>query len=347
MDYHLLQHHTVEIYDLENQKSNILKVPARTLLKSQRFDLFAKLFYIRNIENAPEAAYRVYIEHIMAFNPDGKEPGRDDKNGINDFISSFDKLITDFRTHEFDDTISIIPVDKNGVILDGSHRVAALAYFDQQVTIAQFVNVVSKCKFDYKYFLDRGLAWDVCDRIAWEMAHWLDNLFVACLWPRLGGDKEKQIAIQELEHRHSISYVKVLNVNMKSLSLFVSEIYKKQSWTANQYAVRDKAMRICGGRGKKTWFVFFENDIPFDELLIEKEFLRNRFGCAKDSLHITANILETRQIAFLALTPKGMSTWLSKAHSSFLLVVKEKWHYFKKVTWINIKSRIWKFVHGC
>ena len=341
-----MQRHTVEIYDLENHECQIYKVPARSLLKSQRFDLFAKLFYIRNVETEPEEACKVYAEHIKAFNPDGKEPGREDKNGVDDFIFAFDKLIAYFSAHEFDDTISIIPVDKNGVILDGGHRVAALAFFDRQVTIAQFGEVVSKCDFDYKYFMDRGLAWDVCDKIAWEMTRWLDDLFVACLWPRLSGDKEKMEAIRELGRKHSISYVKKVNVNLESLCLFVAEIYKAQAWTTNHNAVCDKAMRINGDRGKKAWFVFFNTVSSLNDLLIEKEHLRDRFGNAKDSLHITDNIEETRQIASLILTPEGLSLWQIGAQFRLPLVIDEKWLYFKNVTWMNMKSKIWHLMHG-
>ena len=111
-------------------------------------------------------ATKVYSEHIKAFNPDFKEPGRDDKNGCSDFINDFNAIIRQFKNNEFDDSISIVPVDKNGIILDGSHRLAALAYYNRTITIARFHNVTAKCRFDYDYFLNRGLSRTIADIIA-------------------------------------------------------------------------------------------------------------------------------------------------------------------------------------
>ena len=62
------------------------------MLISPRFDLFAKVYYIRMREENRVEAERVYKEHIKAFNPDFKEPGRDDKSGYDDFVSSFDQF---------------------------------------------------------------------------------------------------------------------------------------------------------------------------------------------------------------------------------------------------------------
>ena len=114
MDYSLLQEHTIEIYQLRGHECRIEKVPARSLLTPQRFDLFAKIYYIGNVSTNRESAMRVYGEHIKAFNPDGREPGRDDKQDVNDFVSVFDQIITHFKDHDFDDEVSVVPVDGNG-----------------------------------------------------------------------------------------------------------------------------------------------------------------------------------------------------------------------------------------
>jgi hypothetical protein len=51
-----IQKHTIDIYDLKSKKYQVEIVNARDLLTTSRFDLFAKLFYIRNIDNDKELA---------------------------------------------------------------------------------------------------------------------------------------------------------------------------------------------------------------------------------------------------------------------------------------------------
>ena len=136
-----LQKHTVDLYDLKNKDFELCKVPAHDLITVSRFDLFAKLIYIKYRKSKPHFAKKIYSEHIKAFNPDLKEPGRKDKNGLEDFITTFDKLIDYFENNEFDPEQSLIPVSENGEILDGSHRIAALAFFKKEVSILKFKNV--------------------------------------------------------------------------------------------------------------------------------------------------------------------------------------------------------------
>ena len=346
MDYNLLQEHTVNIYQLRCRDCVIRHVNARSLLKPQRFDLFAKLYYIKNVTKHKEDALRVYREHIKAFNPDGHEPGRQDKNEIQDFVSAFDFLIEHFKDNDFDDEISVIPVDRNGVILDGAHRVAVLAYYDKTVTIAQYQDIVAKCNFDYKYFQDRGLAWAICDIIAYEMTKWCDNLFVACLWPRIGNEKIKLDAIEQISSNHRVVYTKKLSVNLTSLSRFVHTVYQSQSWTDNDFAVQDKAIRIYGNDNQVIWFAFFENVDPLEKMIAEKERWRAKYGYAKDSLHVTDSNAETLQIANLVLTKEGLSDWLEVSNvNKFCQITEEKWYYFKKVTWMNLKSKVWQLLH--
>lgn len=341
MDFSLLQEHTVDIYQLKSHDCKVEKVPARSLLAPQRFDLFAKLFYISNLENDRDNALKVYNEHIKAFNPDGKEPGREDKNGVNDFVAAFDHIIDQFRNHEFDDTISIIPVDKNGVILDGAHRVAALAYFNREVTIVRFDDVEAKCDFDYNYFKNRGLPWDVVDVIALEMVKWLDQLLVACLWPSTDG-QQKQSVVEEIAARHLVAYRKDIRCDLRSLANFVGYIYRGQDWTRNADYVLDKASRVYGKSSLS--LVLFVSGTSLDQILAEKDKIRQMIGKGKDSLHIADNHDETMDIAAVTLDKSRQSQWMASQTlgllNSFADSVKERWLIFKKVKWIAFKVRV-------
>ncbi len=337
----LIQKHTVEIYQLARKECQIKRVKARSLLSPKRFDLFAKLFYIANASRNRDVAIRVYTEHIKAFNPDGKEPGREDKHNTEDFICAFNKLIEEFKTSEFDDSVSIVPVDKNGIILDGAHRVAALAFYDKDIVIAQFFEVCSKADFDFVYFKNRGLAWDICDLIASEMLLWLNDSHVACLWPKMTS-RDKELAYKKISLNHTISYQKDIKISLSSLVYFVKTIYSEQDWTKSKAAVEDKAMR-CYRNNSMLSLVFFTTSDDLDALIKEKKELRNVFGDGKDSLHITDNNNETIQIANLTLNINKLKRW-NKAETGVAHCFKQRLNerilYFKKIQWIDFKVSV-------
>lgn len=345
MDFNLLQKHTVEIYQLESHECSIKRVQARTLLKPQRFDLFAKLFYISNVSTHPEEALKVYTEHIKAFNPDGREPGRDDKNGAQDFVSVFDEIIELFRNNEFDEKVSVVPVDKNGIILDGAHRVAALAYFDKSVTIAQFDDVEAVCDFDYTYFKNRGLAWEIADIIALEMAKWVEPLLVACLWPSTT-PKQKSLVLDKLDNSHNIAYRKDIRCDLRSMANFVGYIYRAQDWTQNQDYVLDKASRVYGKSSLS--IVFFMSETSLESILKEKDDIRQLLGMGKDSLHIADSHEETLDIATVTLDKSRLSQWMANQTLSFVNQmynrVNERWLIFKKIHWITFKVRVYNLI---
>lgn len=334
----LIQEHTRLIYHLDDKNFNIRTIKARELLIGERFDIFAKLFYIRYKETNKAKALEVYTKHIKAFNPDGKEPGREDKLSIADFTTVFDDLISYFKDNEFDASISVIPVDSDGVILDGAHRLAALAYYDKDVTIAQFSDVKSKCKFDYNYFMNRGLRWEICNLIALEMVRWLPNVYCVCLWPKLS-IKDKEVIFGDLSAKHNIIYKRAIHINLSALTKFVQEIYKEQDWTKSFTSVQNKALRCYGNSGVLK-VVFIESKLSLNEMIEEKEELRKHFNYGKDSLHITDNSKETYDIANLVLDCDKLISW-NPNQASKLNRIKEKISerilYFKKVQWINFK----------
>lgn len=345
IDVSKFQEHTVRLYCLDNSPYTIETVDARSLLVVERFDLFAKLFYVEFRETKAELARKIYIEHIKAFNPDAKEPGREDKKSFQDFVSSFNALIDNFRDGEFDDTVSIVPVDKNGIILDGAHRVSALAYYNKKVRIARFSDVECVCRFDYKYFKLRGLSWLTCDFIANYMVKWCKNLYVACLWPRLSS-QQKDMAERVLETHYQVAYVKEHRSNLQSLSSLMGLVYESQSWTKNRVALMDKASN-CYGKSHVIRFVFFSAKGGLDAVLEIKEELRQRFGKGKHTVHITDNVYETMLISPYVLSEKRFE-WQKNNKLSFLSKMreslKEQIFMFKNIYLIQAKVAVAKIL---
>lgn len=350
INFSLLQAHTVKIYSLEQKKYELQNVSARSLLTGQRFDLFAKLFYIRNRQKNKSLALEVYKQHIRAFNPDLREPGREDKNNYDDFISTFDALIDDLTINGFDSSKSLIPVDEDGVILDGAHRLCALAYADKQVRIVKFKDVKSKAKFDYDYFLKRGLSWKTADIIAFEMVRWLPNMLIACLWPRMGNLNVKNKTLEFINRQYPLCYRKSVNTNLESFVYFVAKIYETQPWVGNAsngYAgARNKALN-CFASNKQIVFALFEFDKLEDVIALKAE-IRQCFQCEKHSIHITDNVDESRDIAKLIFDSNTLNKWnkiSSGVMSRLRETIREKIFYFKNITLIKWKVVMAKFLN--
>ena len=235
-----------------------------------------------------------------------------------------------------------MPVDKHGVILDGAHRVAALAYFGRDITIAKFSDVEAVCTFDFNYFKNRGLSWTIGDTIALELVKWIKGIYAACIWPS-NTQENQQLAINKLSQDYPIAFIKSIRCDLSSLSHFVGHIYRTQEWTRNDEYVLDKASRIYGM--SNLLVAFFKAPTDLDLILDEKEKIRQLLGKGKDSIHITDNESETLDLARAVLTPDGLNQWMSARNRSLfhrlMDTIRERWFVFKKVQWVAFKVKVY------
>ena len=341
----LIQKHTIDIYNLTQKRYRIEKVKARDLLSVYRFDLFAKLYYIRNRYKDEKQALKVYIQHIMAFNPDMKEPGRKDKNSISDFISAFDCLISCFEQYDFDDSLSLVPVSEDGVILDGAHRVAALAFYNKEITIVRFYDVRPKCRFDYNYFLKRGLSFDIANIIAEELLKWKSNVYAACLYFEIG--KNKNRVASHIGESYPICYEKIWKMHLKVFVTFINYVCKNELCVRGGAEVKDKSIQIFKPNSS-IYFVFFQTDSS-EEVFALKEKIKNLYPCEKHFVYVTDNIEKTRNVAYFVLNKKGVQQWLGHSLNFRLLQCKEyineKFFFIKNVQWLKLKIFVSGLLH--
>lgn len=128
----------------EDSEYELFDIYAKNLLTIKRIDLVIKYYYIecREKNKNLEFAREIYIKHIEAFT-DGTftEAGNPDKNSIEKYIEAFDDLIDDFKINGYCSDISIIPIGKDNELIDGSHRTACAAYFNQKIRVMRFSNI--------------------------------------------------------------------------------------------------------------------------------------------------------------------------------------------------------------
>ena len=122
------------------------------LTSKYRYDVFIKYYYVQAyLENKNyKLAQNMYLEHIKSFNnfiePDGK------KKGKKEFIENFNTLINDIKINGINKTI--IPITKNGEIIDGTHRLAIALYLNIKIQFAIFD--LLDANYSKEFFLNRG-----------------------------------------------------------------------------------------------------------------------------------------------------------------------------------------------
>ncbi|MFT4261026.1 MAG: hypothetical protein ACMXX9_01185, partial [Candidatus Woesearchaeota archaeon] len=86
-----------------------------------RLDIIIKYLYVKSyVENNNYEYYKkLYLTSIKIING-GFE---DNKKSIDDFLNKFNKLITSIQKKGFNKKYSI-PIGKDGIILNGAHRLA-------------------------------------------------------------------------------------------------------------------------------------------------------------------------------------------------------------------------------
>ena len=136
----------------KRNKIRIFETMPINLISKYRYDVFIKYYYVQAYitKKNYELAKEIYLNHIKSFNNFTEPDGR--KNEPNDFIQSFNNLIDTIKYTGINKTI--IPVTKNGEIIDGAHRLSIALYLNLKIQFAIF----DLLDVDYSkdFFVERG-----------------------------------------------------------------------------------------------------------------------------------------------------------------------------------------------
>lgn len=302
--YNLLTHYLIEGNKITpDTPYEIEEIDAKELLTPERIDLMAKWIYIDAKEKGVDmtGARDIYAKHIEAFSEGTfTEPGTEEKNTLDKYYDTFDKLIEDIRENGFDSQKSLVPVGKDNVLLDGAHRCVCAAYFGKKVKVIRFESIMKD--YGTEFFKRRFLEEDVLDQLVVNYCKVKNNLFCACLWPAaeaaLSDDAEKIIQ----EECGKIIYSKSLKLSYHALRNFMIQIYGHQSWTGtveNKHQGVDSKVEACFAN-RETRVIFFHCE-SLERVLTAKEHIRELFKIENHSVHISDTDEETRMMAGILL----------------------------------------------
>lgn len=278
----------------------IVTIPARELIKYNRFDLMAKWLYIDAREKGLHSDHglNIYYDNINAFSCGlFFEPGSAEKNSFEKYTNDLNLLIADIKENGFDTAKSIIPAGMDDDIIDGSHRVAVAAYFNKEILIIRFPELKRTYSYDYEYFRKYMMSDISMGYMAIQYAHLKENCYMACLWPKADLSKAAEVEIN-LKSIGRIVYSQDVYLTHQGMRNFMTQIYGHQAWTGS---IDDHFEGVCGKvdacyrEGQPVRTYLFEAD-SFEDVVCIKEKIREIFQIENHSIHISDNWNETKDM---------------------------------------------------
>lgn len=142
----------------DDAQYEIRSIDSVQLLVPGRADFLAKWLYIDYYTRSIQSSFgvRLYTETISAFTS-GRfhDPDTTYKNSPDTFLRAFNQVIDATSDNKLDFTKILVPINSQGIVLDGAHRSVAAAYFNRSI---RTVSLDDKCaRADSAYFIKRGM----------------------------------------------------------------------------------------------------------------------------------------------------------------------------------------------
>lgn len=277
------------------------------IIYPQRFDLIAKYLYIKYYEKKIKCEFykELYHKHLLTFNnciepQDNYLPNQKLKKNINDFINSFNLLIEDIKKNGFNDKYPI-PLGKNNIIINGSHRLMVSYYFN---IIPKFISIEKdgSKNYNYNFFSNRKKGYQklnliYTDTIALEYIKHNKNLRAMVIFPIAFTVNNISNIFNIIQKYGYIYYTKKINLNVYGINNLIKELYRGEEWIGGIFpnGISNKTRKCITHNPYPTILILISmNDIG--KLIELKEKCRKIFNLGKHSLHMTDYIEDTYRV---------------------------------------------------
>ena len=272
------------------------------LLKWNRLITAFDIFYLNNKDKNHKLAHQVYFERVRSATFDTfEEPGNDDKNNYEAYCLEFDNIFESINKHGFDKNKSLLPLARNGSILNGSHRLASSIVSEKKVHTAKFEK--DFMIDDYKVLLQRNVPVNIVELAVCEFIKYSKNVYLAFLWP--SSNKHLDSTVKKF---NNVLYSKELELSTNGAFNLLTELYKHMDWSGNKHnsyqGINPKLIE-CFPSFEKFTVLAFQADSLEDVRLI-KEQVRNICKIGYSSIHITDTQEEAIRISQLLFNSNGL-----------------------------------------
>lgn len=309
----LLGDYFCEKYKIDvNMAYTIEYIDASELLSPSRLDLMPKIRWLEAQETgiATDYAESYYRESIKAITGRTyKEGGQEDKKySFDSFAETFKNLADQIKNEGFDAEKSVIPVDKNGVIMDGAHRTAIGIYYKLEIPIVRLDILL---EYPDSLFFKNNLLDDIyIEQMVTDYLRLTDNnVYAICLWPRAVDKDRKRERTDNLVSNHfNVIYRKEINLSNRALRYLIMQVYCGFEWMGEietYFSGAKVKSDQCWAENSSAVFYFAEGP-KLEEVLKIKEEIRDIYKVENHSIHITDNNEEAIGVANLVLNNNSL-----------------------------------------
>lgn len=271
---------------------NIVNAPALSLLNYRRLDILAKYIYsdlhTRDIQT--NFSKDIYTEHIKAFN-NFVENDESQKVGPKAFLTAFDNVIDSLEKNRYM-AGNPIPVSRDGIILDGAHRLGASLALN--IPVSTVTLDVTGPTYDYNFFKSRGFSEENLGFLASSYARLKNTSRVICIWPRAQG---KDAELTNIVKKYSdIVYKRRLVLTRRGELNIMRVCYSQEPWLGcvsdGFMGAKSKSDQCFGGASELRIYLVD----PKADLLDMKEEIRRLYNVGKHSVHVNDTHEETIEL---------------------------------------------------
>ena len=252
------------------------------LLTHKRFDVVIKYLYASNLSSG--FFKNAYKEHLGVWN--GFTEDKRKKSTFEDFDNSFISMIH----NKVDEPV---PVNPEGHLANGAHRLAAALYRQRPINIRSTTAKENyPIEADYKVFLRKGLHRHIMKRTALEYAKLKSNTYIVSLFPIAHTRMDEVMDI--IEKHSNIFYTSSEGFNDKGQLGLIKEIYLSEGW-ASEKGIMKKCKQCFRGMGNVTFVLIDAKNLETVKEMKKK--LRALFKVGNHSVHINDYHEDTIRIA--------------------------------------------------
>jgi len=250
-----------------------------------------------------------YKEHLKVWN--NFHERTPSKRGFEDFDNAFKSIIT----NEVDEPV---PVNSEGHIANGGHRLAAALYHQRPINVRNTnsdENYHIEC--DYEFFIKKGLSQSVMKRAALEYAKLKSNTHIVCLFPI--AHTRMQEVMNIINEYCNVVYHSSEVLNSEGQLGLMKEIYLSDGW-ANEEGIRRKGNQCFRGQGNITFVLIDAKNLETVKEMKSK--IRALFNVGNHSVHINDTHEETVRIAKTVFNDNSIHFLNNRKNVSFPNYVK-------------------------
>lgn len=319
-------------------------IPAVELLVPERFDITAKIIYAKHkiLNIAVDWAAQVYHSHLFHWHRGDIHEFDGKKNGFRDYITHFDTLLDSISSSGVVADKGTVPLLENGVIANGSHRVASGIVLNKNIPVVDVIGPAHNYPADF--FLSHRIPEDVFDAMLLEYCLRKKSVRIAVLFPmaheKIEEVRQKLSIVGKIIHEKDIFFSYTAMVNLMHV------LYEGEPWLKVGRGITRSVMKHINFRyeaGKPSRFIFIDcygdDENILNATTAAKESIRAIFNFGNFPIHINDSFRETVSLACQILHGRSLKlldksdTYRAADFINFVRQVKsrlnsDKWHNF-------------------